>query len=524
MGLDDEQPKIRRSRATSVVGGILVVVGGILGFEAYRTQTSTPSIPTAYHYTINQNVATAVSYFDSSFYTHGPTSDNNAYVSELTKDVTVHFDYGFHGDTAAELTRTYDVKADVQATYAIKGNSEESSSVWTKSFQLIAPTTEKKSATDISDSRDVVIPYADYKKIASDFRTALSLPTTSQVILTYTVHISGSPNGVRFDDVRSSRVTLALEDQIFQPSVKFDKSDAKQVAPEAAKNNQETSALIKGIFGALAAIAGCALVAYGQRKRLFKTPYQRELRKIYRYHEGIIVRTSRRIDISNKEIIPVRSFDDLINIEEELKLPIVATELNSESTAFLVIHDTVVYRYVLGREPLAPSVVQEAIASLENTPDIIPKKPLGTHTTTTRMSQPIATRPPTPITKPVPAPPKKPLLKKPVPHPRPAVKPAATKIIPTESKPKLSQPVAPPKTVTQDISVIIETPPIETVDIRELNSQLEKTLHSSTSDIKKPTPVSLPDSETPQITTTHKTPPTFDDVVRDFSAHVSDKK
>ena len=103
------------------------------------------------------------------------------------------------------------------------------------------------------------------------------------------------------------------------------------------------------------------MIGYGLRKRIFKTSYQRELDKIYRYHDGIIVRTKHPVDISDDKIVPMRSFDDMLNLEEELKTPIIANEISNSSTEFMIIKSGVVYRYVISDDSINRSIAASNI-------------------------------------------------------------------------------------------------------------------------------------------------------------------
>lgn len=86
---------------------------------------------------------------------------------------------------------------------------------------------------------------------------------------------------------------------------------------------------------------------YGMRRQIFKSPHQRQLDRIYRLHDGIIVRIKHPVDVSDSKIDALRSFDDMLNLEEELKVPIVANEISSTTTEFMIVNSGVVYRYTL---------------------------------------------------------------------------------------------------------------------------------------------------------------------------------
>ena len=181
-------------------------------------------------------------------------------------------------------------------------------------------------------------------------RTSLALPTNSEVVITFTVHVNGTVDSTPFSDARTSTISVPLDQQIYIPSVKFDKSDTKQITPVVAAETQDRWAKVGITAGAVLAIAGLSLLIYGMRRRIFKSAYQRELDKIYRYHNGIIVRTSRAVDLADHQVVPMRSFDDMLNLEEELKSPIIADEISSTMTHFMIANNNVMYLYKLGTD------------------------------------------------------------------------------------------------------------------------------------------------------------------------------
>lgn len=345
-----------RALGLSALGALLVLTGSFIAYQGYQAKSSqTANVPTAYQYTVKQMATADVSYMDSSFYGNGPSPDNRAYVSDLTKEVTAKFNYELSGSAPTDLTTTYSVKAEVKANYAIKGDSEESSNVWKQEYLLIAPTVVRNSGTGVSLSKSVAIPYADYKKAANQFRTTLALPTSSEAVATLNVRTTGTVDGTPFEDVRVSTIAMPLEEQIFQPTIKFDKEDTKQVVAATAQQGKERTTQLQLFGGAALALAGVVLVGYGMRKRIFKSAHQRELDKIYRLHDGIIVRTSRPIDLTDYQVIPMRSFEDMLNLEEELKKPIIADEISSSLTHFLIASSNVMYLYKLQTEKASSS-------------------------------------------------------------------------------------------------------------------------------------------------------------------------
>jgi len=350
MALDIKNPKhTHRPVGYIFLGLILLSAAGFLAFNLTRNQPVEATEVSAYEYTINQSVNNTVMYSDNSFFENGPKSDNTAYLSDLTDKVQTKFSYQYESSSAEPVEYDYTVIATVRGVYGINGSEEETSNVWTRQFELLPRLTETTAASSFSIEPEVEIPFSEYRTLVEQLRTGLALPINTEAEVTLTVNVKGEYGGTEFADRRVSSVTIPLNTQIYQPVIKFDKTDTKQIVPVDAQQGRARWAQVEAVGAIVLAALGLAALVYGFRRQIFKTPYQRELDRIYRYHDGIIIKASRPADLFGKNIVPVQSFDDILNLEEELKAPIVATQMSIESTRFMIIRDDVAYIYTLGK-------------------------------------------------------------------------------------------------------------------------------------------------------------------------------
>lgn len=332
----------------AVAGVFLLMVSGFVAYDIAQRKSDAVVIPSAYEYKINQSVDTSVTYFNSSFYDASPGS-NTAYVSSLTDKVAATFHYDFHGSTATELSYAYEVKALVRGNAVVPNDAKSVPTVWSKDVQLISPTSQTVTTDTISLRPSVDAAYAEYKKQIEQLKTALALPLASNVTLQYIVKVSGTIGGTPFSDTRVASVIAPIDEQIYTLSVKYDKFDSKQVVPQETKKSRSTFEQYETVIALVIGVVGIIALGYGFRKQIFKTAYQRELDRIYRFHDGIIIKASTETDMTGKHIVPVLSFDDMLNLEEELKLPIVASPAGGEATRFMIVRDDVVYVFILGK-------------------------------------------------------------------------------------------------------------------------------------------------------------------------------
>lgn len=363
MALDITNPDHSyRPIGMGLVGILLMMLSGFVVYDVLQRKADASEPTTAYEYKVSQSIDPSITYFNSSFFDTTPGT-NTAFVSSLTNTLGATFHYNYHAAESTELTYAYEVKATVRGTFSLQNNGQAApaSNVWNKEYQLVPPTKQTLVTNDIVLSPKVVVPYADYKKNVEDLKEALSLPLTSEVAIQYLIRVSGTIGGTPFEDTRTSSVTASLDQQIYALSIKYDKADSKRVSSQEAQKSRSTFEQYETIIAGVLGVIGVALLGFGLRKQIFKTPYQRELDRIYRYHDGIIIKASTETDVTGKNIVPVLSFDDMLNLEEELKAPIVASPAGGEATRFMIVRDDVVYVYTLGKVLLRDEKIIEEI-------------------------------------------------------------------------------------------------------------------------------------------------------------------
>ncbi len=351
----------RRSRTVTTVGVLLVLAALGIGAWLVPQRYTATAAGSESQYRIAQTVKGTVSYRDNSFYDDGPAQTDTAYLASLTDIINGTFRYTLESATATNVSYTYDIKSTVRGTYTLTGKEDEAANVWLKQMQLVDSTTKSVRAGNVVVAESIAIPFEDYKKMIDDYRSTLQVPVNGEAMITFTVRSRGTIDGVEFNDTRTSTITIPLTQQIYQLAIKYDKEDVKQVVAAAVVSQHAVMIRYGLIATAALGVVGLALVIVGQRRRIFKTPYRTELDRIYRYHDGIIIRAKELPDLSGKRPVPVKSFDDMLNLEEEIKVPIVSCEVNEEATRFMIIRDDVVYQYLLGKLPATDSVVMREI-------------------------------------------------------------------------------------------------------------------------------------------------------------------
>lgn len=290
-----------------------------------------------------------------------PGAGNTAYITSLTDSIESQLNYRFYASESANVSYQYQAKAIVRGTSGSGDSDEGISIIWAKQFTLIEPTSATTHDDTVVLNPKLTIPFASYKKMIEQFKEAFAVPLNSQVEVIYNIKITGDINGTSFNDTKETRVSIPLDQAVYKPTVRLIKSERHDVVPAQTLRFDDMVTQYEVPVALMLIAIGFVCMLYGFRKQIIKSPYQRELDRIYRYHDGIIIRLKRPANLSHKNIIAVQSFDDLLNLEEEIKTPIIASEASDHTTHFLVTRDDEVYVYTLGVQvPFIPPRTESA--------------------------------------------------------------------------------------------------------------------------------------------------------------------
>lgn len=347
---EERKVKTKRPLGFVLLGIVLLVGAGALIYDVRSRSVDTVNLPSVYEYKVSQQLDTDAAYRKSAYYDGAPGFGNTAYISELTDMLKLKYRYTYYATREAELTTTFLVSASVRGRYVVGVDGKDSKNVWSKDHRVIPAETSTSMTKSITIEKEFEVPYAEYRQAIDQFKSSLQVPVMSDVQIVISTRVSGTIDDSPIDDQRTAVISAPLDQPLFAVTAKYDKDDKKQVAGRAAKDTQATIRSAERIGAGVLALLGIVSITYGMRRQIFKSAYQRELDKIYRYHDGIIIKARKSADFSKKSIVPVQTFDDMLNLEEELKLPIVAVPAGPTATQFVIVREDIAFVYTLGKE------------------------------------------------------------------------------------------------------------------------------------------------------------------------------
>lgn len=349
MVIAEESATRRARRIFASTAAVLFVAAALLLYIGYGRQESGDSQHT---YTIKQSITSEVRYFDTSFFGNDhAVVPGRAYIADLINTITPRFRYTYESETDAAIAYTYSIIATLRGSATVRDESN-SVEVWAEQFVLQEPVSRTESSVrGVAIDEQVQLSFSDYTNLVSQFKNDIAVPIDAQLDVVLTVVLRGDVDGVSFAEDHTATFTVPMDQQVFKTIAKLDEPSTESIYidGESVLSPWQQPLRIAGYSALLVAIGLTVLVAFvGSERRVFKTPYQRKLARIYRYYDSSIVKASQPVDTAGKQVVRLSSFNDMLDIEEELKTPIIASEIGDEATRFTIIHEDIAYTYTLG--------------------------------------------------------------------------------------------------------------------------------------------------------------------------------
>ena len=301
-----------------------------------------------YSYSINQNLNYKVNLFDNSFINEQTVQANEMYISELVKNIDLNFSYDYSATKGADLKYKYKAIGIIDGTYQSSSMSDENGSVWNKEYVLLEEQEKNIDKSSFYINQKILLDFPTYKKEVEAFKKNFAMMLTTKMKVQFIVNVTGTINEKEINDEEIITLTFPLGVQAFSITEEYEKTINKNIN---IASSEKLFFLAKPQFIVPLFIVGLALLIIFFKK-IFniqeKNEYTKQLEKIMKTYNDIIVEIVSPVNIDDYEIIEVKGIDEMVDLEEELRIPINFYEhIPNYYGEFTLIHNNIVYRYII---------------------------------------------------------------------------------------------------------------------------------------------------------------------------------
>lgn len=273
------------------------------------------------------------------------------YIAALIDKINIQYQYQLSSSKNLNYNYQYRVVATLDATQDIK--NENKKRVWSKQF-ILKPSTQKNiiNQNKIIVKDEIVIDYATYSSLVNQFKDTYTLALDANLRVNIYIDTVGKLDSYDQDINKKAVMSLIIpmNKQTIEITEDYKLSRSEKIVKDENLGLIKNKPLfILGCF--LFATSTLVFVFYGMELLLNSREqfsYSKEKKRILNKYNSIIVNANRIPEIKGLHLIEVSSFEELIDAEEEFRIPIIFVEVIPGAVGwFVIIHQNQVWRYVL---------------------------------------------------------------------------------------------------------------------------------------------------------------------------------
>lgn len=332
-----------------ILWAMLLIVGIIFIYKSFNPSSTISDY--LYTYKINKDADYSIGINKNNFYATQTLEQDQTYISELVKTLDVDFKTQYSINTNTNIYYDYQIVNTIYVKYASTSNSGNNL-LWSKEYVLKKSelyTLKNQTAFNINDN--ISLNYQDYRGQAQNFKATYNIPVEAymelKLIVNYDLEIEKTSEKKQQNTVICLRIPLLQE--VFAVEENYQKAETETfVKNEKIESSVNKVTAIIGVALISSSIVGILYLIRREMKLNIKNDYEVALNRILKSYGDIVAEVVSPVETDYMKIVDVKNFDQLLDIEEEIRMPILFYEtIPGEEGEFVILFDNMVYRYII---------------------------------------------------------------------------------------------------------------------------------------------------------------------------------
>ena len=284
---------------------------------------------------------------ENKFYEEKFLEKGMLYVASLIDHIDIDFLYNFNIDEKVDL----DFKYNITGVLSITDNDGKNVYL-TKDYKLLDDKTFKMNGEqDHTLKESIIIDYGAYNKLANSFKSTYGLDTASK--LTVYLNVDKTSANQELKDMEKDS-NMLIEIPLSQRSVSIS-MDYKDINRHSSLVKSSSVTVKSYAFIAIAVVLlGGAVFGLYKLLRLLgfmtnkKSNYDKFIAKMMRQYDRLIVVHYTCPDLSNYNVIKIKEFNELLDMRDNLKVPIMFYNVTDhQKSYFYILNNNDLYLLIL---------------------------------------------------------------------------------------------------------------------------------------------------------------------------------
>ncbi len=281
------------------------------------------------------------------FFEESHLQNNKQYISDLIETITTNFNYQINIDNK-EIEYKYKYRIDAEIIVKDKNTQNV---LYTKTENLIKEKEFNAESLNVNVKESLNINFAKYNDYVEKFINTYKLDSTESYI-NVNMHVSVAGDCEDYSESVSKTTTMSVIVPLTQKTISIDVSDNII----SSKNNVLQCSTLKEedkvyfILGVLFLIIALSLtiyiVRYVIKTQSAETIYEKELKKILNNYGTYIQMLGNDFYFRDYHMLKVNSFEDMLEIRDTIRQPILMRENNEKTGAYFIIPSSTKLLYI----------------------------------------------------------------------------------------------------------------------------------------------------------------------------------
>ena len=317
---------------------VLIVLGTLLLNKSVRYENTE-----VIEYSEKSNLDYKVYLFKNDFYDQPYLGKDMLYVASLIDKVHLDFKYRFQMQDNETLDFNYKIVGKLSIA-----NSQGTKAYFEKTYTLLDSkhiTMKNASSQEINESIDIDYPH--YNSLANNFKNAYGVDTESTLTVFMIIDKKNNEDSsFKLDNSSVLNVKIPLSER--SVNIELDYKDISNTSNIIKDKEIQISNIILLCISALS-IIGALIFAVKIVRRITKlnnkrSAYDKYISKVLKEYDRLIAESTTMLSFENKEIIRVGKFTELLDIHDNLQLPVMYYSLEEHRKAYFYIsHNDTIY-------------------------------------------------------------------------------------------------------------------------------------------------------------------------------------
>ena len=322
---------------------LIFVFSAVLGLILF-THSFTSNKEKRVNYKESSNLDYKVRLLPNQFYEQEYLGKDMLYIASLIDKVEIDFSYLFNSDSNIDMDFEYNILADL-----VISNKGGTKTYFKKEYVLLEDqklSMQNNSVQEIKEN--IKIDYSHYNTLANNFKSSYGVETESRLDVYLTVN-KKNPD-YNLNEKNKMNIIIPLSEKSVDIQLKYNEINNSN---SVLKNSEFfVSSYFSFIISVLLLIVAIlSLIDIIRKLNLLRTKqsnYDKQVNKILKEYDRLIAESTTLIPFDGKNIIKVKSFTELLDIHDNLQLPIIYYTITKHHKCYFYInHDDTVYLFVL---------------------------------------------------------------------------------------------------------------------------------------------------------------------------------